>query len=202
MVTITLSPDTVRSLRNVRVWGARVFAMLLIGWSVSRGMSTRPTPISPTFQYSAPALMTPTLRPSTPSIPPAPQVRRVSRQVRPSNTIMCLAQNLYFEAKNEPAEALEAVAATVFNRMEKHRSLCAVVYQPFQYSWTLDVSNWSRKPPAEFLILAAQMWSNRDILADEYPVTHFHRVDIHPRWATSLLYVGTFGQHKFYRQES
>lgn len=119
----------------------------------------------------------------------------------PTDSVFCLAQNLYFEAHNEPLDGLEAVAATVFNRMTLHiypHSVCAVVYQPFQYSWTLDLNNWQRRPPTEYMELARTFLRDRFVLQALYPATHFHRLDITPSWSKTLVFVGQYGQHRFY----
>lgn len=196
MITITLSSDAMRILRTIREWCGRVVAMGCIIWGIAHGLPLQ-----------SPSTVTAHTFPSdmvwTSSSINRPRLTRIAKRVKkPTNPIICLAQNLYFEGKNEPEDALEAVAATVFNRMESSimpNSVCGVIYQPFQYSWTLNTSNWSRTPPKAFVILATHFWDNRDILQEEYPVTHFHRVDIEPRWSHTLTYVGTFGQHKFYR---
>lgn len=120
---------------------------------------------------------------------------------RPTSSVLCLAQNIFYEASNQPLEGVEAVAATVFNRMASDswpNSVCAVVYQYRQFSWTLDWSKWSRRPPQKFMELAKVYLDQREVLMAVYPVTHFHRVDISPRWAPTLTPVATYGEHIFY----
>jgi spore germination cell wall hydrolase CwlJ-like protein len=128
-----------------------------------------------------------------------PSRRRITR---PSNATLCLAQNLYFEARHEPYEGKEAVAATVFNRMSNPlypSSICAVVYQYRQYSWTLDSSRWSIRPPKAFLAIASEFIVRREELRREWSVTHFHRHDLRPDWSRTLIYVTQIGAHVFYR---
>ena len=123
------------------------------------------------------------------------------KPIPPESAIFCLAQNLYFEASTEPYPGLEAVAATVFNRVGLKYyppSICAVVYQPLQYSWTRNTNKWNKTPPRAFIVLAQELLQKRGILQKEYPVTHFHRVDIYPKWARNLTHVMTVGKHKFY----
>lgn len=55
----------------------------------------------------------------------------------------CLAENVYHEARGEPAEGRFAVMFTTLSRMlsptkEFPKSVCGVVYQPWQFSWTMD----------------------------------------------------------------
>jgi spore germination cell wall hydrolase CwlJ-like protein len=51
----------------------------------------------------------------------------------------CLAQNIYHEARGEPDSGQLAVAFVTLNRTEDERfpnSICNVVYQTGQFSWT------------------------------------------------------------------
>ena len=51
----------------------------------------------------------------------------------------CLALNVYHEARGEPRIDQNAVAHVVINRVESGRfpsTICRVVYQPGQFSWT------------------------------------------------------------------
>lgn len=53
----------------------------------------------------------------------------------------CLAQNIYFEAGFEPGEGMDAVAHVTLNRVSDSRypeSVCEVVWQKGQFSWTRD----------------------------------------------------------------
>lgn len=187
--------------QTIRAWGRRalvrvpmvcviLLATLSSTHSSSRGESEYfPTTVSPSVDVTATTAVTPSVKRRTP-------------MKRPTSSVLCLAQNLYFEAGTEPAAGIAAVAATVFNRMASKKypqSICAVVYQPFQYSWTLNTSRWNKTPPQMFITLAQKFIRDRDILQEDYPVTHFHRVDILPKWAPTLTYVSTFGQHIFYR---
>ena len=53
----------------------------------------------------------------------------------------CLAQNIYFEARGEPESGQFAVAAVTMNRVKSHKfpnTVCKVVWQRSQFSWTHD----------------------------------------------------------------
>lgn len=120
---------------------------------------------------------------------------------KPTNPVLCLAQNIFYEAGNEPYEAQQAVAATVFNRVAMPwypNTICGVVYQKRQYSWTLDYSRWKRRPPSRYMELAKTFLQERDMIVAVLDVTHFHHVDISPKWAGQLQFAGTIGAHHFY----
>lgn len=176
----------------MRRFFAYVFAMTLIGYGFWMGLPTAPEYMhvppawTAAYIYAAPVNYTHM---------PVPN--------RPSAATVCMAQVLYFEGRYEPTEGLEAIAATVLNRQRHHdypRSICGVVYQPNQYSWTSDDTKWAVVPPHAFIAMAIAFIQKRDILEHVYQVTHFHRSDIRPRWATTLRYQGTYGQHRFYTQ--
>lgn len=55
--------------------------------------------------------------------------------------LRCLALNIYFEARGEAPEGQLAVALVSMNRVHSKRypnSVCRVVWQPRQFSWTHD----------------------------------------------------------------
>lgn len=127
---------------------------------------------------------------------PTPVARRLSEE-------LCLAQAMYFESGFEPRDGIEAVAAVVLNRVRSGvypSTVCGVVYQPAQFSWTVDADKWTQIPPRKFRELAHTFLQTPDILVNAYfRITHFHRQDMTPRWAHQLHYAGTYGQHRFYR---
>ena len=50
----------------------------------------------------------------------------------------CLSQAVYHEARGESLEGMKAVAQVVFNRTTNRKfpkTICEVVYQPFQFQW-------------------------------------------------------------------
>src|SRR3954451_10498628 len=54
---------------------------------------------------------------------------------------LCLARNIYFEARGEGARGQYAVAAVTLNRVREKRrpdGICGVVYQKKQFSWTMS----------------------------------------------------------------
>ena len=184
-------------LQTARAWVSRVFAvwMMLISFMSAPPLRTPVSELRSVLSVEATLSAVPTT-----SRPTAQVARR--RVVRPSNATLCLAQVIFFEAGTESFEGMQAVAATVFNRVGLPgyaSSICGVVYQPYQYSWTLHRSNWMRRPPTQYVKLATLFLQERAELEEEYPVTHFHRTDIKPAWSKALEYVVTIGQHKFYR---
>jgi spore germination cell wall hydrolase CwlJ-like protein len=64
-----------------------------------------------------------------------------AEQKRAAKELRCLALNIYFEARGEPAEGQLAVAMVTMNRLKSRyfpNSVCGVVWQKRQFSWTHD----------------------------------------------------------------
>ena len=189
----------------LRVGVSRVAALLLI--LIALGVGIRQTPEN-IYAPLAPAplrtgLGVPQELRRTPPVPPPP-TPKVATSTAPQRLSdeLCLAQVLYFESAYEPRVGIEAVAAVVLNRVRSGvypSTVCGVVYQPAQFSWTVDVAKWAQIPPRKFRELAKTFLQTPDILVNaHWRVTHFHHEDMMPAWARQLHYVGTYGPHRFY----
>jgi N-acetylmuramoyl-L-alanine amidase len=115
----------------------------------------------------------------------------------------CLATAVYYESKGEPLEGQLAVAQVILNRRDSGKfapSICGVVYQRGQFSFT-----WDRHPdrPSE-----SAMWRTAQAIAviaatDDWreivpQATHFHARRVSPGW-NRLQRVSSVGNHVFYR---
>lgn len=134
----------------------------------------------------------------------------------------CLAQNIYFEAGNQPLAGKIAVAQVVLNRVENVNypdNICDVVYQAkleknwkgnimpvrhmCQFSWYCDGK--SDNPVdgitwAKSLSLARDTILNQDVLTDlTEGATHYHADSVHPYWADSLNQTVQINNHIFYK---
>jgi hypothetical protein len=124
--------------------------------------------------------------------------------------LQCLTQAIYYEAASEPDAGQRAVAQVVLNRVAHPAypdTVCGVVYQGSerrtgcQFTFTCDGS-LARKPAAAFWDRAQRVALAALSGAVYKPVglaTHYHTVQIHPYWASSLDRIGTIGAHIFYR---
>lgn len=131
--------------------------------------------------------------------------------------VECLAQNIYFEAKNEPYEGQLAVAQVTVNRVEHPeypKTVCAVVWQQnrdrhtgrkvAQFSWTLDGKPDVPKSKTayeqayavaeEVLIYGAQS----AIVGTE--ALFYHANYVRPRWARKMERIAKIGNHIFYQK--
>jgi len=140
------------------------------------------------------------------------QAREV-KLAKQGTDLECLARNVYYEARGEPAEGQYAVAEVTMNRLASARypdSVCGVVQEKRwdeirgryvgAFAWT------------EFDAMAepeGQAWdAARKVAEDVYfgrapqrleGATHFHATYLKPSWARERKRVARIGGHVFYR---
>jgi spore germination cell wall hydrolase CwlJ-like protein len=118
------------------------------------------------------------------------------RKSLPKQELHCLAQNIYHEARGEPRRGQLAVALVTLNR-KKHKnypnSICKVVYQPYQFSWTKVKSKHKVKIPLEYYQTASQALQIKDFT---FNAIYFHNTTIKPNWKARRI--AKIGNHVFY----
>jgi len=125
--------------------------------------------------------------------------------------LICLALNIYYEARSEPPYGQLAVGQVVMQRVESSRhpdSVCEVVYQGGEALWKCHFSWYcdglSDQPRDE------EAWENAKYMAEIvasgariealYGVLHYHSNEIPPPWWTvEMTHVSTIGNHEFWR---
>jgi len=124
---------------------------------------------------------------------------------RPSTEIECLAKNVYFEARNQSTFGQLAVAMVTMNRVEDKRfpnSVCEVVYQNRQFSWTHLVNDHTPKERQSYkeIYRLAQVVYNGEIEDITSGSAFYHATYIkQPRWAKRMKKIGIIDQHIFYK---
>ena len=126
--------------------------------------------------------------------------------------LMCLALNVYFEARNDNMVGQYAVAQVVMNRVQSSKfpnDVCSVVKQSrndgtCQFSWYCDGK--SDKPREPYAWAYAQMVAADVLIGQGIEVTditqgatHYHANYVRPYWADKLEYTVTYGSHLFYK---
>lgn len=109
----------------------------------------------------------------------------------------CLVKNIYHEARGETAAGKEAVGLVTLNRLKHAKypnTICKVVYQSGQFSWTK--SYVSKKINAEEWLLAMSAASKAYNSTSNFAATHFHNITVKPKW--NLKRITRIGNHIFY----
>jgi Cell Wall Hydrolase len=123
----------------------------------------------------------------------------------------CLAEAIYYEARNQSEDGQRAVAQVVLNRVRHPaypNSVCGVVYQGSeritgcQFTFTCDGSLGGYVQP--YAWERARRIATAALRGNVYrPVglaTNYHTTAISPYWAPSLVPQLTLGDHIFYRR--
>lgn len=123
--------------------------------------------------------------------------------------LSCLARNVWFEARGSPFVDKLAVAQVVVNRVRDPAhpdSVCGVVFEPHQFSWTADelpdevrlANRIDRDAWLDSALAAVSALDGRlpDLASG---ATHFHAADVSPDWAEAFEYVARWGRHRYYR---
>ena len=134
--------------------------------------------------------------------------------------LVCLALNVYHEARDQPFIGQVAVAQVVMNRVYDSRypdTVCEVVKQGETYAWTEDFPvrnrcqfSWycdgkSDKPKDDEAYSQAMMIAHGVYNGNLYDLiegaTHYHATYVYPEWASTKTKVAQIGDHIFYRWE-
>ena len=133
------------------------------------------------------------------------------------NDLSCMTANLFFEARGESAKGKLAVAEVTKNRVQSKYypgSICAVVFQRKQFSWTFQ-QKWKdvekilqgnvgllkeadKKAYNEALQIAADaLTSNNRLLPSDS--LHYHATYVSPYWTKGMKKYAKIDNHVFYR---
>ena len=125
-----------------------------------------------------------------------------------ADELECLAQNLYFEARDQDIEGLYAVAAVTLNRVDDSRwpsTVCEVVKQRrrgvCQFSWFCDGLSDTPKEVIPFQICYAISHISLNVRRPtevDSNVYWYHNEKVTPYWAEAYQLNRKIGAHYFY----
>jgi len=117
-----------------------------------------------------------------------------------SMALLCLTLNIYNEARGESARGQRAVAEVTLRRVRDPRwatTVCGVVYEPYQFSWTLK--NFTAQDAlamdiAKSIAESAYYDQNKiTTCADHY----YNPAQANPNWANGMTVETVIGNHIF-----
>ncbi len=114
---------------------------------------------------------------------------------------MCIALNIYHEARGEPIKGQAAVAHVTLNRArERQMDVCDVVFQPAQFSWTIHDPKVRDEAAWERALKIAKRVYHRRIPDPTAGANHYHADYMTPKtWDfRKLSKTAHIGQHIFY----
>lgn len=124
-----------------------------------------------------------------------------------SIALTCLALTVYFEARGEPDIAQQAVAHVAINRAkESDEGLCAVIFEPNQFSWTATKTSGGVVKPEYLPDFDGREWKQAKraaLNAWEGPdftlgAVYFHKAGLSPGYTKTARRTAQWGLHVFY----
>ena len=117
--------------------------------------------------------------------------------------VHALALNMYHEARGEGHDAMQLVGEVTLNRVQNQHfpdSVCGVVYQRKQFSWTYLKKDHT---PHNEEVWQISMSIAKGLLDGSLEplgtkATHYHSTSVRPYWARAYDRVGMYGGHIFY----
>lgn len=125
------------------------------------------------------------------------------------DAITCLSRTIYWEAKNEGATGMEAVASVVVNRLGHKgfpNTICEVVKQGHevgvcQFSWWCDGHSDDAEENKHYAIAKeiSRKALNRQLPDRTGGAMYFHQRKTTPDWSTDYIKTVEIGEHIFYK---
>lgn len=123
----------------------------------------------------------------------------------------CLAQNMFFEARGESTEGQLMVAAVTINRANHDsfpNTICGVVWQRKQFSWTHDgkhdnpnrMGKTDRLEWQKIKHLAELVLNEPNHILPKTKAIYYHAIYTKPWWVNHYVYLTTVGRHIFYKE--
>jgi spore germination cell wall hydrolase CwlJ-like protein len=166
---------------------------------------------APEIHISLPATIS-VLPPSAPGAPPPSPAQRLHLEgAKRAKAEHCLANAIYFEARDQPYQGQVAVAQVVINRVFSGvypRDVCGVVYQnanrhlACQFTFACDgkrdvVNEWPEWRRAKRI--AQEALDGVVYVQAVGTATHYHANYVHPNWVGEMHRLAREGEHLFYR---
>jgi N-acetylmuramoyl-L-alanine amidase len=126
--------------------------------------------------------------------------------------VHCLAQNMYFEARNQGDEGMAAVTDVVFNRLRDPKfpaSVCEIITQPHQFSWVEDGRDHEMrddKAAESAYRIALQAWKDQPMhykpKHEDFTggATRYHAWYVSPKWK-NWVQSAHIGAHIFFKPQ-
>jgi len=135
-----------------------------------------------------------------------------------AEAIVCLALNVYHEAKNQSLSGQIAVAEVVMNRVDDSRypnNVCDVVKQGLTYKWNPGFPIRNKCQFSWYCDGKSDVAKQKDAWEEALSVskgvyhgylnaylegaTHYHAYYVNPSWAETKTYITRIDDHIFYR---
>lgn len=117
----------------------------------------------------------------------------------------CLADNAFYEARGEGVKGMQAVMDVTLNRVKSDKfpsTVCGVVYQRKQFSWTHQPKQKITKKELDYEYEIALHLARNMMLGSGRGITKgalfYHERNISPTWSKQMYAVKRIKKHVFY----
>lgn len=114
--------------------------------------------------------------------------------------VLCMAENVYHEARGQSLEGQIAVAQVTMNRAESNeKTVCEVVFSPWQFTWTMveteidDLEAWEASIKVSALVMSGAYRTGFSMGATHYYAPKY----ANPEWAGRFVKVAEIDDHIF-----
>jgi spore germination cell wall hydrolase CwlJ-like protein len=128
------------------------------------------------------------------------------------DAITCLSRTIYWEARGDGTDGMEAIANVVMNRLGHEgfpNTICGVVTQgreqgPCQFSWWCDGRLDDAEEDEHYTIAKeiARKALNRQLPDRTNGALYYHRDNASPSWSVKYIKTVKVGKHDFYKPPS
>lgn len=146
-----------------------------------------------------------------PNIEKAPETTRINEYIDPKvlREIVCLADNAFYEARNQGIDGMKAVIDVTLNRVNSKKypdTVCDVVRQYKQFSWTFQRPQKTSKYEREVIWMEAYALAETKYTREAKGVRSsiigralwYHADYVDPYWNKSMKRVAKIKNHIFY----
>lgn len=108
-----------------------------------------------------------------------------------NHELVCLASNIYHEARGESLRGQRLVALVTLNRAKTLGTICRAVFEPNQFSWTLN-----QLPKYDH-----ETWRVAWVAYHNYKpnqLYYYHNHQVKPNWRNLVRLGPRVGNHQFY----
>ena len=124
-----------------------------------------------------------------------------------SPEVICMAENIFHEARDQSVDGMEAVGFVTLNRAN-HLSfpdnVCDVVFDPMQFSWTavnpiINLNNSIERDAWELSLAVAYSVLNNELENPFLGVNHYHTTEVNPHWSRNMPKFAQIDDHIFFK---
>ena len=118
-----------------------------------------------------------------------------------ANDLDCLTANIYHEARGEPLDGQVAVGVVTLNRVASSRypdTVCEVVMQKYQFSWTNGTSKVSKWGEYNKIKDLAHLLLTSEVHSEVGSSMYYHNHTVNPYWNKNMVVKAVINNHIFY----